>query len=187
MSKKQQPTLRQKLTKLTAKPADKYVLWIVLVLAAAGIVAVYSAISFLAETKAGGDTERFLLRHVLRLSLALGAIALFSVVDYHTLARWSRLALIVSLVLLVVAHCGMTMSFESLFPVLTRDKLGSAGGVGILGGASYLMVGYGIGALVTTLGLAGVRTESVRVQLGKRNPGGRWHPDGCFDTRGRWG
>ncbi len=102
MTKKQPTTLRQKLTKLTAKPADKYVLWIVLVLAAAGIVAVYSAISFLAETKAGGDTERFLLRHVLRLSLALGAIALFSVVDYHTLARWSRLALIVSLVLLVL-------------------------------------------------------------------------------------
>ena len=102
MTKKQPPTLRQKLTTLTAKPADKYILWIVLVLAAVGIVAVYSAISFLAETKAGGDTERFLLRHVLRLSLALGAIALFSVIDYHTLARWSRLALIVSLVLLVL-------------------------------------------------------------------------------------
>ena len=80
----------------TAKPADKYVLWIVLVLAAAGIVAVYSAISFLAETKAGGDAERFLLRHVFRLALALGAIALFSIIDYHTLVRWSRLALIVS-------------------------------------------------------------------------------------------
>ncbi|MCH8961679.1 MAG: hypothetical protein IH820_10260, partial [Bacteroidetes bacterium] len=69
MSKKQPPTLRQKLAKLTAKPADKYVLWIVLVLAAAGIVAVYSAISFLAETQADGDAERFLLRHVFRLAL----------------------------------------------------------------------------------------------------------------------
>jgi len=76
-----------------------------------------------------------------------------------------RHPLVVSLVLLVVAHCGMTMSFESLFPVLSRDKLGLAGGVGILGGASYLMVGYGIGALVSTLGLAGVRSESVRGKL----------------------
>ncbi len=76
-----------------------------------------------------------------------------------------RHPLVVSLVLLVVAHCGMTMSFESLFPVLARDKLGLAGGVGILGGASYLMVGYGIGALVTTLGLAGVRSESARGKL----------------------
>ena len=56
MSKKQPPTLRQKLAKRTEKPADKYVLWIVLVLAAAGIVAVYSAISFLAETKADGES-----------------------------------------------------------------------------------------------------------------------------------
>ncbi len=100
--KKQPPTLRQKLAKRTAKPADKYVLWIVLVLAAAGIVAVYSAISFLAETKADGDAERFLLRHVFRLALALGAVAHFSIIDYHTLVRWSRLALIVSLVLLVI-------------------------------------------------------------------------------------
>ena len=76
-----------------------------------------------------------------------------------------RHPLVVSLVLLVVAHCGMTMSFESLFPVLTRDKLGLTAGVGILGGASYLMVGYGIGALVSTLGLAGVRSESVRGKL----------------------
>lgn len=94
--------MRQKLAKRTAAPADKYILWVVLVLAAAGVVAVYSAVSFLAETKADGDTELFLLRHVVRLTLALGAIALFSVLDYHTLARWSRLALIVSLVLLVL-------------------------------------------------------------------------------------
>ncbi len=72
---------------------------------------------------------------------------------------------VVSLMLLVVAHCGMTMSFESLFPVLSRDKLGLASGVGLLGGTSYLMVGYGIGALVTTLGRAGVQSESVRGKL----------------------
>ncbi len=76
-----------------------------------------------------------------------------------------RHPLVVSLVLLVVAHCGMTMSFESLFPVLTREKLGSVGGVGILGGFSYLMVAYGFGALVSTLGLAGVRSESARGKL----------------------
>ena len=85
MSKKK-TTIWQRLTN-PAAPADKYVLWIALVLAAAGVVAVYSAISFLAETKAGGDTERFLLRHVVRLGLALGAVAVFSVIDYRMLAR----------------------------------------------------------------------------------------------------
>ena len=76
-----------------------------------------------------------------------------------------RNPLVVSMMLLVVAHCAMTMSFESLFPVLSRDKLDLTGGIGILGGASYLMVGYGLGALVTTLGLAGVRSESIRGNL----------------------
>ncbi len=72
--------------------------------------------------------------------------------------------LVTSLVLLVVAHCGMTMSFESLLPVLS-EKLGLVTGATILGGTSYLMVGYGAGALVTTLALAGVRSEAVKGRL----------------------
>ena len=73
--------------------------------------------------------------------------------------------LVLSLVLLVVAHCAMTMSFESLLPVLSRDKLGMESGAGILGGASYLMVGYGAAALVTALALAGVRSEPIRGKI----------------------
>jgi MFS family permease len=69
--------------------------------------------------------------------------------------------LVVSIVMLVVAHCGMTMSFESLFPVLSRDKLG-VGDASIMGGASYLMVGYGAAALVTSFALAGVQDERTR-------------------------
>ena len=74
---------------------------------------------------------------------------------YHT-------PLVLSIILLTVAHCGMTMSFESLFPVLSRDKLGMEGGAGILGGASYLMVGFGAAAFVTAVGLAGVQKERAR-------------------------
>ena len=73
--------------------------------------------------------------------------------------------LVMSLVLLVVAHCGMTMSFESLLPVLSHDKLGLETGAQVLGGASYLMVGYGAAALVTALALAGVRSEPVRGRI----------------------
>ena len=76
---------------------------------------------------------------------------------HHPLVLW--------LVLLVVAHCGMTMSFESLFPVLSRDKLGMTDSAGILVGTSYLMVGYGAAALVTALWLAGVQSERSRGQL----------------------
>ena len=78
-----------------------------------------------------------------------------------------HIPLILSLVLLAVAHCGMTMSFESLFPILSRDKLGIEGntGMGIMGGASYLMVGYGAAALVTAMAIAGIQSERTRGSL----------------------
>lgn len=81
---------------------DRYLAWTILALAALGIVAVYSAVSFLAETKSGGDTERFLLRHLMRLGLAFGLAAVFTFVDYRKLARLSRIALLLSMGLLVV-------------------------------------------------------------------------------------
>lgn len=99
-------------------PLDKYVLWIALVLSAVGILAVYSAIAFLAEVKAGGDTELFLVRHSLRVGLALIALTVFSMVDYHHLARWSRFFVIGSLLLLVfvrifgVTYGGATRAFH---------------------------------------------------------------------------
>ena len=100
------------------RPLDKYILWIALVLSAVGILAVYSAIAFLAEVKAGGDAELFLVRHTLRVGLALIALTVFSLVDYHHLARWSRFFLIGSLLLLVfvrvfgVTYGGATRAFQ---------------------------------------------------------------------------
>lgn len=86
------------------RPMDKYVLWVALVLSAVGTLAVYSAIGFLAEVKAGGDTELFLMRHILRVGLALAALAVFSLIDYHLLAQWARIALIGSLALLILVR-----------------------------------------------------------------------------------
>ena len=57
---------------LPRRPADRAVIWAVLALCAMGVLAVYSAVSFLAETKSGGDTEAFLFRHLVRVALALG-------------------------------------------------------------------------------------------------------------------
>ena len=72
---------------------------------------------------------------------------------------------ILAMVLLVVAHCAMTMSFESLFPVISRNELGMESGANVLGSTSYLMVAYGIGALVTALAIAGVQSERPRGRL----------------------
>ena len=67
---------------------------------------------------------------------------------------------IMSMVLLVLAHCALTMSYESLLPAISQDKLG-AGSVGV----SYLIAGVGGGALVASIFMAGVRSESARGKL----------------------
>ena len=86
------------------RATDKYVVWILLVLAAAGVVAVYSAVTFLAETKGSGSATPFLLRHLVRVALALGAAAGFALLDYRTLARFSRVALMGALGLLLAVQ-----------------------------------------------------------------------------------
>ncbi|HYE96057.1 MAG TPA: FtsW/RodA/SpoVE family cell cycle protein [Rubricoccaceae bacterium] len=89
---------------LALPPADKAVVAAVLVLAAVGVAAVYSAIAFMAETRSDGDAERFLLKHLLRVGLALGAVGVCSFVDYRTLARLSKPLLVGALGLLAAVQ-----------------------------------------------------------------------------------
>ena len=91
-------------TKALRTPSDRVVMWTVFMLSAIGVVAVYSAVGFLAETKADGDTERFLMRHVLRVGLALGVAGALSMLDYRKLAKISKLALALSIGLLVAVQ-----------------------------------------------------------------------------------
>ena len=65
--------------------------------------------------------------------------------------------IIMSMVLLVLAHCAFTMSYESMLPAISEDKMGT-GRVGV----SYLIAGGGAGALFASVFLAGVRSESAR-------------------------
>jgi cell division protein FtsW len=90
----------------TIQSVDQYFIWVTLVLAAVGVVAVYSAVSFLAETKGGGDAEAFLVRHLMRMGIAFGAMLMFMLIDYRSLARWSKFALVIALGLLVAVQIG---------------------------------------------------------------------------------
>ncbi len=65
-----------------------------------------------------------------------------------------------ALFILIALHCSMTMSFESMLPVLARDVLGDTGA-----GTSYLMMGVGAGALVGIIGIAGLQSASGRGRL----------------------
>jgi cell division protein FtsW len=82
-------------------PADKYVLWVVMALSAMGVVAVYSAITYLAEVRAGTEPEQFLVRHLIRVGIAFGVMGVVSLIDYRTLARYSRIGLMGALLLLI--------------------------------------------------------------------------------------
>ena len=70
-----------------------------------------------------------------------------------------RHPLILPLFIVVFLHCCLTMSFESLLPVLSSRLDG--GGLG----ATYLMMGVGAGALVAVLGVAGVQSAQTRGRL----------------------
>ncbi len=89
---------------LSLPPTDKAVVAAVLLLAAAGVAAVYSAVAFLAETKSGGDQESFLYRHIIRLTLALGVAGVLSLIDYRWLAKLSKVFMLASLALLLAVQ-----------------------------------------------------------------------------------
>lgn len=81
--------------------ADRTVVRIVFLLAVVGIAAVYSALAFLAETKAGGNLDRLLLRHVVFVGGGLAAMLVLSRIDYKWTERFAKYGLIGSIVLLV--------------------------------------------------------------------------------------
>jgi cell division protein FtsW len=99
------PWKRSKAARPSVKPGvDRYVQLVVGALLAFGVVAVYSAVSFLAETKTGGDPERLLWRHLMRVALAVLAMGVVARMDYRRLARWSLPLLVGSLGLLLVVQ-----------------------------------------------------------------------------------
>lgn len=71
-----------------------------------------------------------------------------------------RNPLILSVVMLVMAHCSLTMSFESLLPVLAKWHF-QMGGEGV----AYIMMGVGTGALITVVALAGIENQQTRGRL----------------------
>ena len=64
--------------------------------------------------------------------------------------------------LVVIAHCALAMSYETLFPVLSRDRLGLEEGAELYKGGNLLMIGIGAGSLLSSFGLAGINSNQVR-------------------------
>ena len=68
--------------------------------------------------------------------------------------------ILLAVMVLALFHCGFTMSFESLLPVLSRQQLNAE-----TAGFAYLMMGVGAGALVMVVAMAGVRSEEAKRRL----------------------
>ena len=67
---------------------------------------------------------------------------------------------VLAMILIVLAHCAFTMSYESLLPIVAQEKLGTGEE-----GAGFLIMGVGIGALLTAVWLAGVSNDRTRGKL----------------------
>jgi cell division protein FtsW len=80
--------------------SDRVLLVSVIILMIFGILAVYSSIAYFAETR-HTTAGSMVVGHVLKLGIAFLAMLIASKIDYHLIAKFSRLALIVSWILLV--------------------------------------------------------------------------------------
>ena len=74
--------------------------------------------------------------------------------------------IVLSVIMLAVAHCALTMAFEALFPLFAREQLGMSEDRALYSGPMYMMIGVGIGAVfVNTVVLARVRDQRKRGAL----------------------
>jgi len=64
---------------------------------------------------------------------------------------------VLAMILLAVGHCSLTMSYESMLPAISQEKL-EAGALGV----SYMIAGVGLGAMLAAMLVAGVRNDGTR-------------------------
>ena len=79
---------------------DRGIWLMIILLMLVGVLATYSASSSVAFRNSGGDTERYLLRHLGFLALGFGVMYLTSRADYRLFARFSKLLIVLSVGLL---------------------------------------------------------------------------------------
>lgn len=80
--------------------SDRVLLITTIILMIFGVLAVYSSIAFFAQSN-NTSAMALVSRHLVKLGIAFVVMLIVSKIDYHTLARFSRLGMIVSLLLLV--------------------------------------------------------------------------------------
>lgn len=90
--------------------SDRYLLMAVVILMTFGMLAVYSSIAFFAETKAT-TAGQLIIGHMVKLGIAFFVMLITSKINYHTLAKFSRIGMVVSLFLLMAVLAYGTEQF----------------------------------------------------------------------------
>jgi MFS family permease len=85
-------------------------------------------------------------------SLVYNALSGFRYVYSHRVLR--------SVIFLVLFHCTLVMSYESMLPAISGNRLDAGGG-----GVAYLHMMVGLGALMVSIALAPIRGEGLRGRL----------------------
>ncbi|MEO1022459.1 MAG: FtsW/RodA/SpoVE family cell cycle protein [Bacteroidota bacterium] len=83
-----------------AQGSDRFVLMSVILLMVFGVLAVYSSSAFFAELKST-TAWNFVIEHIIKLGIAFIVMLIASKINYHTLARFSRLGIVLSWILLI--------------------------------------------------------------------------------------
>jgi cell division protein FtsW len=81
---------------------DQYIWFAVFILSLIGLLAVYSATGSLAFKKQGGNTEYFVIRHVMFLFGGFFLMYFFHLLDYKYFSRISQLAVWIAIALLIM-------------------------------------------------------------------------------------
>lgn len=82
------------------KGSDRILLTSVIALMIFGIMAVYSAIAYFAQSN-NSTAGNYIIEHLTKLGVAFFVMMLTSKIDYHTIAKYSRFAVVISWILLV--------------------------------------------------------------------------------------
>ncbi|WP_421773860.1 FtsW/RodA/SpoVE family cell cycle protein [Gracilimonas sp.] len=90
--------------------SDRYLLMSVVILMTFGMLAVYSSIAFFAETKST-TAGTLIVGHLVKLGIAFFVMLIASKVNYHTVAKFSRIGMVVSLLLLLAVLAFGTEQF----------------------------------------------------------------------------
>lgn len=83
------------------RSSDRVLLVVIIMLMMIGLLAIYSAIAFFAETK-HTTAGHLILIHMVKLGIAVVALLFFSKIDYHLVARFSKIALLLSWLFLII-------------------------------------------------------------------------------------